>query len=189
MRSSRVIWMAGTTALVVSLVIVTSPPVLADGTADAWNDGATVGGSAEGQVTTGGEPAQPVSSKRSASRRPNPCNFSILDGEDAAAAEGFANSGWSSAKEGEGPGKWYRKVCTDEQGQSKGTVVWVADREAVDPMVLAEQAAERVATGAPVPEMADRGAVRHPYGWLLTPRSAPTVRDWRAARVAYCPRS
>lgn len=149
MRSSRVIWMAGTTALVVSLVIVTSPPVLADGTADAWNDGATVGGSAEGQVTTGGEPAQPVSSKRSASRRPNPCNFSILDGEDAAAAEGFANSGWSSAKEGEGPGKWYRKVCTDEQGQSKGTVVWVADREAVDPMVLAEQAAERVAIPEP----------------------------------------
>jgi hypothetical protein len=140
--------MAGATALVVSLV-VTSQPVLADGTADAWNDGATVGGSAQGQVTTGGEPALPASSKRSANRRPNPCSFSILEGEDAAAAEGFANSGWSSAKQGEGPGKWYRKVCTDEQGQSRGTVVWVADRESVDPVVLAEQAAERVAVPEP----------------------------------------
>jgi hypothetical protein len=138
---------AATVATVFAVAI--AGPAMGDGTADAWNDGESVGGSAQGQLTTGGEPARPTSSNRRRSGKSNPCAFSQLEGEDAAAAEGFANSGWSSAKQGEGPGKWYRKVCTDEQGQSKGTVVWVADREAVEPVVLAEQAAERVAIPEP----------------------------------------
>lgn len=140
---------AAAAGLAASFLVVAADPALADGTADAWNDGTSVGGSAEGQLTTVGEPASTGTSRKKVGGSPSNCTYDVLTGEDAAAAEGFANSGWSDAKQGDGPGKWLRKVCTDEQGQSKGTVVWSADRDPVDAMVLAERARDRVALPEP----------------------------------------
>lgn len=140
---------AAVVGLVTSFLVVAARPALADGTADAWNDGTSVGGSAQGQLTSVGEPASAGPSGKKSRGSPSNCTYNVLTGEDAAAAEGFANSGWSDAKQGEGPGKWLRKVCTDEQGQSKGTVVWVADRDPVDPLVLAERARDSVTLPEP----------------------------------------
>ena len=140
---------AAVVGLATSFLVVAGRPALADGTADAWNDGTSVGGSAEGQLTSGSEPASAGASRKKSRGSPSNCTYAVLTGEDAAAAEGFANSGWSDVKQGEGPGKWLRKVCTDEQGQSKGTVVWVPDREPVDPLVLAERARDSVTLPEP----------------------------------------
>ena len=149
-------------AVVASVLLAATSPALADGTADAWNDGSSVGGAAEEEIQVPSEPASTGASSRKRGGAASDCSYSVLTGDDAAAAEGFAESGWSRAKQGEGPGKWFRKVCTDEQGQSKGTVVWVADREPVDPLVLARRAQDRVAVPEPAVHLnpaADRNQV------------------------------
>ncbi len=160
MRSLLIAGTAG--ALFASALLVTATPALADGTADAWNDGSSVGGEAEEDVEVPGVSTGAGTSSRKRGGAASDCSYSVLTGNDAAAAQGFAESGWSRAKQGEGPGKWYRKVCTDEQGQSRGTVVWVPDREPVDPLVLARRARDRVAVPEPAVHLspaADRNQV------------------------------
>lgn len=126
----------------VAALLVTAPAIArADGTGDAFSDGTQVGadagkdggsaGGAGGGGTRGG-------GKRT-------CTYERLDAEGQTTADQMATSGWGPTR-GAQPGAWYRKVCTDANGQSSATMVWVPTR-AVDPAQLAEQASDR----APIP--------------------------------------
>ena len=111
---------------------------LADGTADAFNDGEGVGSSAritrtESAAPTGSRTAKPT------------CTYQLLGAEDAQLADAMAAKGWGNEK-GTGPGSWYRKICISATGAESATVVWVPPRTA-DPRALAEDASDR----APIP--------------------------------------
>lgn len=127
-----------TPVLVLAAVALSPRVAFADGTADAFSDGEQVGAAASerraGPATVGG----------GRSSKPT-CTYQLLTGEDALLAEKFAAKGWGTAK-GDGPGSWYRKVCTSAAGQESATVVWVPPRRA-DPRALAEDASDR----APIP--------------------------------------
>jgi hypothetical protein len=143
----------------VVLAAASAAPALADGTGDAWTDGKDVGAGAStantlpSGSTGGGGTTKPV------------CEWSRLDPEHSAMADRLAETGTGAAK-GDGPGTWFRKICTDAGG-STATVIWVPDR--VDPRVLAEQAADRV----PIPDVdiqmnptPEQGAVVNVPTWL-----------------------
>ncbi len=124
----------------VTALLATAPTVArADGTGDAFSDGTQVGADAGKDGGTGGGGG----SKRSGGHAK--CTYERLDADGQATADQIAAKGWGPPR-GAGPGTWYRKVCTDANGQSSATVVWVPAR-AVDPAQLAEQASDR----APIP--------------------------------------
>ncbi len=81
--------------------------------------------------------------------------------------DNLAKGGWTDPKP-DGPGAWYRKVCTDAAGQSTGTTIWIPDR-VVDPRALAEQAADRVPMPLPDAHLnppEDREQVVNLQTWL-----------------------
>ena len=127
-----------TPILILASLALTPLAAYADGTADAFNDGQQVGTVAtESRVV-------PASLAKGRASKPT-CTYQLLTGDDAVLAEKFAAKGWGTAK-GDGPGSWYRKVCTNTAGQESATVVWVPPRRA-DPRALAEDASDR----APIP--------------------------------------
>lgn len=141
------------------LVVASTVPALADGTGDAWTDGKNIGAGASTRNTG------PSGSKGGGGTTKPVCEWSRLDPEHSAMADRMAETGSGAAK-GEGPGSWFRKICTDAGG-STATVIWVAD--AVDPRVLAEQAADRVAIPDVEIEMnptPEQGAVVNVPTWL-----------------------
>lgn len=123
----------------VALLILMVPTTAhADGTGDAFSDGNQVGADAGNGGGTGG------GTTNSGGGHPT-CTYERLDADGQATADTMANNAWGPVK-GEEPGAWYRKVCTNGNGQSSATVVWVPDRT-VTPADLAEQASDR----APIP--------------------------------------
>ncbi|MBI2169369.1 MAG: hypothetical protein HYU28_07705 [Actinobacteria bacterium] len=136
MRTGRAL-----TAVITALVagVVPAGSAWADGTADAWTDGQDIGVEAETPGVTNGE------SSRGAPSRVT-CTYVALPPEESATADDMSQSGWGEQR-GDGPGAWYRKICTSADGMSSGTVVWLND--GVDPAVLARQAADRVPIPAP----------------------------------------
>ena len=144
----------------VLIVITPAAPAHADGTGDAWTDGKNVGAGAStsedepaGSRSGGGSTARPV------------CGWARLNPDHVAIADRLAEDG-SGTPKGDGPGAWYRKVCTDAAG-STATVVWVPER--VDPRVLAERAADQVAIPSVQLGMnpsAEQGAVVNVETWL-----------------------
>jgi hypothetical protein len=148
------------------LVLLTVAPARADGTGDAWTDGKNVGAGAS--TTDGDSTSRPAGGGRSS--KPV-CTWVRLDPEHAAMADRMAENG-TGATRGDGNGVWYRKIC-NEAGGSTATVVWVPER--VDPRVLAERAADRVAIPAvqigmnPRPE---QGAVVNVETWLWVDASS-----------------
>jgi hypothetical protein len=129
-------------ALIVVVTGLVAPSIArADGTGDAFSDGTQVGadaGNNRGSGGSGGSNSSGGGGKRT-------CTYEKLDADSQAIADSMANNG-SGPPRGQEPGAWYRKVCTDSNGQSSATVVWLRDRS-VDPAVLAEQASDR----APIP--------------------------------------
>ena len=117
-------------------------PAYADGSGDAFNDGDEIGAEAgDGGTQVGGGSGGGGSS---------PCRYELLDEAGQQAAQGLADGGWSQSVPGDGPGRWYRKICDIGNGQTTGTTVWLPD-PAVDPEALAEEALDR--TPIPAPEI------------------------------------
>ena len=115
----------------------------ADGTADAWAGDGQVGSAARGiEAKAAGGTAR----RRTA--RPT-CTYQLLDEQASATADRFAANGWGAPR-GDGPGSWYRKICTSEAGGSAATIVWVPPRR-TDPRALAEEATDRA--DIPLPEL------------------------------------
>lgn len=149
-------------------ILVMAAPAAADGTGDAWTDGASVGAGASAGVNY-----SPGSQGGGSS--PSTCEWHRLDPEHAAVADRMAENGTGESRS-DGPGAWYRKICNGSRG-NLATVVWVPDR--VDPRVLAEQAADRV----PIPDVKlemnptpKDGAVVNLATWLwIDPSSWATV--------------
>ena len=129
-------------ALSVVVAVIVAPGIArADGTGDAFSDGTQVGADAGKPGGNGGSGG----SNNNGSGGKRTCTYEKLDADSQAIADSMANNAWGPTK-GQEPGAWYRKVCTDSNGQSSATVVWVRDRT-VDPADLAEQASDR----APIP--------------------------------------
>ncbi|MDP9402848.1 MAG: hypothetical protein M3P85_05825 [Actinomycetota bacterium] len=134
-------------------VVPLARPALADGSSAAWNNGDSIGaGASSGGATAGastggraggGSGAKPV------------CTYEALAPEFQRKADGMAKNGWED-EPGDGPGLWYRKSCTEANGSSSGTVVWIPTRAAVDPAVLAQQALQNTAIPAPLVGMNPR---------------------------------
>jgi hypothetical protein len=124
---------------VVSAIVLLLPAAArADGSTDAFNDGSQVGVDANNAGGTGGTGGGKGGGHST-------CKYEGLDADGVATADAMAKSGWGPPA-GTAPGTWYRKVCTDTNGQSSATVVWLAT-SAVDPAALAQQASDR----APIP--------------------------------------
>ncbi|MEY2474012.1 MAG: hypothetical protein QOK28_3341 [Actinomycetota bacterium] len=123
-------------ALVAGLIMATAPAVArADGTGDAFSDGTQVGADAGKNDNSGGGASKGGSGGHST------CTYEKLDADSQAIADTIASNG-SGPPRGKEPGAWYRKVCTDANGQSSATILWVTDRT-VSPAQLAEQASDR----------------------------------------------
>jgi hypothetical protein len=150
-------------ALVVSL---TAAPARADGTGDAWTDGAHIGA----EAGSGGT-ADAATRRRGGGAET--CQWSRLDDEHAATADRMSDSGWGPER-GDEPGAWYRRICwTGADGVSTGTIHWVTDR--VGPAVLARRAADQVRIpdpGVGVNPSPEQGAVVNVETWLWVDRSA-----------------
>ena len=147
-------------AVVAGAVVGAVPPATADGAGYAWTDGQTL--AAEAAST--GAPQRPRRTRTAAS--PPVCTYERLSPERAATADALAAKGWESAR-GEGPGAWFRKVCTTGTGNSWADVIWIRARP--EPDALAEQAADRVPI--PTPGIAmnpppDTPQVVHVPSWL-----------------------
>ncbi len=151
-------FVGGAVAAAVGLALHCAP-AYADGTGDAWTDGAHIAAQAasnepggDGRSSTGGA-------------RSN-CSWERLDPHLAGIADDMAEGGIGRPR-GEGPGNWYRRICYSPEGYSTATLRWVA--EAVDVAALAQQAADRVRIPAPAmrlnPSPAE-GAVVHVETWL-----------------------
>lgn len=120
--------------------LVLSTPSVADpgtGRGDhiGWTDGEGVGALAE----SSGAPARVTTGDGAGSAGAPACSYQALSTEDAAIADGLAQSGMGPPR-GSEVGVWLRKVCVDDRGFSTGTVVWAPQPPAVDPAALAQQA-------------------------------------------------
>lgn len=138
-------------------VLLSSAPALADGSGDAWTDGSHVGAEASsggtGDALTGGGGT-------------SNCEWQTLSPENVRAADSMAENGWGPPRGAE-PGAWYRRICYNPDGTSTGTIHWVTDP--VDPVALAQQAADRVPIPAPgvgVNPSPSEGAVVGVETWL-----------------------
>lgn len=125
-------------AAATAALVLAPGAAFADGTADAFHDGEQVG------TQAGETQSEPVALVKGRASKPT-CTYQPLSAEDAVTADKFAAKGWGAAK-GDGPGSWYRKICTSDTGQQTATVVWIPPRT-VDPKALAEDASDR----APIP--------------------------------------
>lgn len=114
----------------------------ADGAADASYD-------SDGVATTASNNATNAGGVGGGHRRSSgeTCTYQALDGHDSAIADKLAAKGWGSAR-GEGPGTWYRKICTSDADGETATVVWVRARR-VDHRALADEAADRASIPLP----------------------------------------
>jgi hypothetical protein len=121
-------------------VVVMASPAGADGTGDAFNDEDEIGVDARDGGTEGGSGGGGGGS--------NPCRYQLMDEEGQRAAQGLADGGWSQSVPGDGPGRWYLRICDIGNGQTTGTTVWLPD-PAVDPEALAQQASDRAPIPAP----------------------------------------
>jgi len=143
----------------IGLALCAAPPAAADASGFGFTDGPNVGAGA-----SDGQPAAAPRRNGGASR-PR-CEYVRLDPEHSEATDRMAKDGlWSPRPEG--PGAWFRKICTNDSGFSSGTVVWIPDR--VPPEQLAKQALERVPLPQPVIRMnpaTDTGAVTNVETWL-----------------------
>lgn len=127
-----------TPLLAAATLLLTPAAAFADGTADAFSDGSQVG------TNAGEHQAEPAALTRGRASKAT-CTYQLLGADDAQLADQFAAKGWGNAK-GDGPGSWYRKICTSGTGQETATVVWIPPRP-VDPRALAKDASDR----APIP--------------------------------------
>lgn len=125
-------------AAATAALVLAPGAAFADGTADAFQDGEQVG------TQAGESQSEPAALVKGRASKPT-CTYQLLGADDALTADKFAAKGWGTAK-GDGPGSWYRKVCTSATGQETATVVWIPPRT-VDPRALAEDASDR----APIP--------------------------------------
>lgn len=152
----------------VLLFVVSAAPAFADGTADAWNNGDSIGagatspgsdaGSPKGKGGTGGGSAKPT------------CTYEALAPEFQTKADKMSENGWEE-ENGDGPGLWYRKSCIDANGSSSGTVVWIPKR--VDTAALARQALQNTPLPTPLIGMNPRqGQVVHVPTWLWIEEAA-----------------
>lgn len=124
----------------VLLALAVSAPSVADpgtGRGDhiGWTDGQGVGARTE----SSGAPGPVAAGDGGGSAGVPACTYQALSADDAAIADGMAQSGMGPSK-GSGPGVWVRKICMDDRGFSTGTVVWGPQPQAVDPAALAQQA-------------------------------------------------
>lgn len=161
-------FLRATPAVAVALVLLAAP-AWADGSADAWNNGSSVGAGASTSGSSGGGPDRGGSAGGGGGKPA--CTYAVLDPDLQAIADQMATSGWSDPK-GTGPGAWQRKVCTDSTGFSSSTVLWVA--QAVDLAALAQQALQNTPIPSPVigmsPAPGQRQVVNVPT-WLWIERS------------------
>jgi hypothetical protein len=150
-------FVGGAVAAAVGLTLHCAP-AFADGTGDAWTDGAHIAAEAASSELTG--------KGSSAGGGRSTCDWERLDPHLAGIADDMAEGGIGRPR-GEGPGNWYRRICYSPEGYSTATLRWVADP--VDPVDLARQAADRVPVPAPAlrlnPSPAE-GAVVHVPTWL-----------------------
>jgi hypothetical protein len=128
-----------TVLLAALLVVGAAAPSAADGTGDAYSDDQGIGVDARDNGGNGGRSGGSGGST-------NPCRYEVLDERGQQAAQGLADGGWSQSVPGDGPGRWYRRICDIGNGQTTGTTVWLPD-PVVDPAELARQASDR----APIP--------------------------------------
>ncbi len=141
----------------ISLAVSLSAPAEGDGSGFGFTDGPSIGAGASET-----EPAKAPRRGGSGSR----CDYVQLDAEHSEATDRLARTGlWSPP--GDGPGAWFRKICTSENGMLSGTIVWIPKRP--DPRQLARQALERVPLPDPAVRMnpsAGNGAVTNVPTWL-----------------------
>lgn len=118
----------------------------AGGQTDQWVDDDGVGVSAVSDNDAGG--THGTGDARHDASAPV-CSYDMLTDDDAASADDFSKSGVGPQK-GDGPGAWYRQICTYPNGSTTGIVVWRA--QVVDPAALARQALDY--STIPVPQLA-----------------------------------
>lgn len=114
-----------------------------------WTNGQGVGASASTPGAAGD--AAPVVAGTGGSDSAPVCTYTPLSSQESASANDMAVQGWGPAK-GAGAGAWYRQVCVvDAQGNTNGTVIWLAQppAPAVNPLVLAQQALGYTPFGSP----------------------------------------
>jgi hypothetical protein len=151
-------FVGGAVAAAVGLALHCAP-AYADGTGDAWTDGANIAAQAA-TSEPGGESRGGTGGARSN------CSWERLDPHLAGIADDMAEGGIGRPR-GEGPGSWYRRICYSPEGFSTATLRWVG--EAVDVAALAQQAADRVRIPAPAMRLNPspaQGAVVHVETWL-----------------------
>ncbi len=151
-------------------LVVLAAPAWADGSADAWNNGSSVGAGASTSGSGGSGPDRGGSGGGGGGKPA--CTYAVLAPDLQAIADQMAASGWSDPK-GTGPGAWQRKDCTDSAGVSFSTVLWVA--QAVDLAALAQQALQNTPIPSPAigmsPAPGERQVVNVPT-WLWIDRAA-----------------
>jgi hypothetical protein len=142
----------------IALLLSGAAPAWADGGGDAWTDDNEVGAEATDTGTPRGvsDSGSPV----------NPCRYSVLDTRMSDIADDMAVEGIGPPR-GEEPGAWYRRTCDLGNGNTSGSIIWIAD--GVDPEQLAAQAEDRAPIPAPSIRMnpdAGDGSVVHVPTWL-----------------------
>ncbi|MGH9268455.1 MAG: hypothetical protein ACRD0D_09790 [Acidimicrobiales bacterium] len=113
----------------------------ADQGAGAWTDDTGIGATAETDGSL-------VGVKPSTSRAKPTCTYPYaLSPEGQDTGDRMAANGWGPPR-GEEPGKWYRRICYDADGNELfGDVVWLRDR--ADPSALAQRALSYTPLTAP----------------------------------------
>lgn len=148
------------------------PPAAADASGFGFTDGPSVGAGAR----DGGPAGAP---KRGGARSAERCDYVRLDAEMSEATDRMARDGWWSAR-GEGPGAWFRKICSTADGPSSATLVWIP--RPADPGQLAKQALDRVPLPQPAMQMnpsAGGGALTNVETWLWIDPS-----QWQPVRAS-----
>ncbi len=132
---------AGLGLLVTALSV--AGPAAADGTGDAFNDGDEIGAEAGVGTVVGGSGG--------ATGGEQLCHYRPLDDEQSDLADRMASEGDWEEQPGDGPGRWYQRVCElDGWLVQVITIVWLPD-PVIDAEALAQQALDR--TLIPGPEI------------------------------------
>jgi hypothetical protein len=144
-------------------VVLAGPAAWADTGGTAWNNGSYIGAGAQ-NAQPGGAPGPTSGGGSSASS----CTYAPLSAQDQQVAADLAAN--SMGPGGNGPGTWYREICTYPNGTSSGQIVWApAAAPVVNLNALAQQAANSVPLPSPTIRMnpaVGQEQVVHMTTWL-----------------------